>query len=106
MTPRELDKQIAEKVFGLETLDDGGPVACRQPRGSWALCPFYSTAISDAWQVVEAMQKRGYDFSLQGSGYFYASFQCGGKKTGRYWSEEMPEAICLAALSALDGREK
>jgi hypothetical protein len=106
---REMDALVARRVMLLPN------VAQEKQRVSWAdgngfhLVEHYSTAISDAWQVVEKLISNGldnivlkYEDEFTGKGvrawYLYV-----GK--GAYWSydsysDTAPLAICRAALIA------
>lgn len=70
--------------------------------------PPYSTNIGAAWLVVEKMRERGFEMYLESDhgmpGRFYCSFHdSDGCKSGM--GDSAPEAICLAALSALTAKE-
>ena len=116
---RELDAQIAELMgeyrFKGATKDEttgtwswlgtpngeiGGAMLLTWPR-------YYSTKIADTWPVVEEMYRRGFDFHLEyehHNGRFWAHFHNGGLTDGGEGdADTAPEAICLAALEAVDG---
>ena len=99
---RELDALVAEKVMGHEFCPIHHSLFCCG-RGA-----NYSTSIADAWLVVEKMREMGAWMSLSVTG-------------GKTWdvrgiiderkptevrfiahSESAPEAICLAALRAVE----
>lgn len=68
---RAVDAEVAEKVMGLKVQAEGnyevGPVIVGSGKGwgpSEDTCPFYSSSIEDAFQVVEKMSEKGYMFSL------------------------------------------
>ena len=113
---RELDAEVAEKVMGWKPLED----SAMYPNHGWAgsdglfLCHAFdfepSTDIAAAFQVVEKMRERGYEFSLD-------SNTAGDKQDGEplwiasvgKWSrmgQTPSEAICRAALAAQHGKEK
>ena len=64
---RELDAEIAERIFGY-TLDyefadmmfDGAPCVkeLRSRDDEWGVLPFYSTEIGDAWLVEDEIERR------------------------------------------------
>lgn len=122
----DINRNIAEKLFGLRILQ--GVKAIRaagweklaehysevwiRPDGLQAYCPEsvdspdYSGRLSDAWLVVEAMKKRNKNLHLICYAYdrTYASFQ---DFTDQSMQEAngltaTPEAICRAALKALE----
>jgi len=69
--------------------------------------PRYSTDISSAWEVVEEMKDKGWQFTLY-TGIDLESDYCGGSKVNAVFSkpkhyikagvDATPEAICKAAL--------
>lgn len=126
MTDRQLDAEIAEKVFGLtdvEFVKSGH--RSRQKDGSTfgmfvhdtlvhmgdsgqEVVPNYSTDIKCAWDVAEKLNAIGYEFEFESdvtgmrkehSARFYNS----GLRHETEWSDShtAPRAICLAALRAL-----
>lgn len=96
---RELDALVAEKVMG----DVGGTV------------PYYSASLEAMWLVIDAMYQRGYWCQMRtpfqagadGDG-FWAGFTPHGTSgwNGKpdHWTraDDMPHAICLAALEAVE----
>lgn len=90
---RKLDRRIGEKVFGY---NQGFP--CE-------LLPRFSTSMTDAWLLVEHVQKRGYNVTIAddpGASSWWCRF---GKDSGGFnRSGATPaEAICRAALFTLGG---
>lgn len=67
--------------------------------------PAYSSSIAAAWDVVEAMRRRGFGHRTvrELDGRPMATFfrVLGGGVSNAAWTDAMPEAICLAALTAL-----
>lgn len=112
---RELDALIAEKVMGLIVTEQG---FCGHPitkgggrvhgtdMGWWAtVLPFYSTDIAAAWEVVERMREKGFNFQIHNVNErknWVAFFWKKGIVGDPYVSSETltPYAICLAALKA------
>lgn len=111
---RELDALIAEKVMGwkldYEFADYvGAPTvpSLRDQYDEWGMLPELSTDISAAWQVVEKMSK-AWDFAVNRiDGLNSVSFK---PDTGGKWITEYgltaSEAICLAALKAVEATQK
>jgi len=108
MNLREIDRLVAEKVMGwipqreiqdriLYVLQDGTHVAL-----GWNP----TANISDAWQVVEELIDRGYDFNLWRSEQreYNAEFQIqkeDGFVVSYGESDHAPTAICFASLEAV-----
>lgn len=130
MNDRNLDAQVAEKVFGFKWVEwgySGGPV-CRilvtdsiiEARG-WVCSPakpetpvfddwdkftaHYSSSISDAFLVVEKMSKLGFTVRLESRPG--GVWECTFRNPWQHWqeAETLPIAICRAALSALNSQE-
>ena len=119
---RELDALVAEKVMG-KTLGQGfasiivdGPFedcSCPSHDEAGAL-PHYSTSIADAWMVVEYFKARQCRVELFGEdGYDWSYWTCkiihpvgtdvlGEATVEKYHEPVAPEAICLAALKAVE----
>lgn len=113
MNHREIDKLVAEHVFGLEifefTSGDNPPELWTHGKNDddsddnlW----HYSTSIADAWAVRDAMAKRIFSkrqmFTESCRKLISDKMEC---DEGIHHSEVIlritPEIICLAALSAL-----
>lgn len=104
---RELDSEIAEKVFGCHPVNDGDYLCqCSDssPHGQPGLENIheYSTDISAAWEVVE---KTNDTFSLENKHEWecdrFDGFKaCFGGACAI--AETAPHAICLAALKAVE----
>ena len=103
---RDLDALIAEKVMKLQVIRfSGNPLvyATTKSDEDGKYLPCYSTAIADAWTVVE---KLGKAFEVH---YREGAFSClieeGDEVTAHYiaeaTAETAPLAICLAALKAV-----
>ncbi len=93
---RELDALVAEKVMGWNC--DIGSSSFDMPTGK---LPNFSTSISDAWLVVDAMRC---DFMLRqmmGHGW-ECIFKLPDLKIGQADADTAPEAICRAALEAVN----
>jgi hypothetical protein len=94
---REIDALVAEKVMGYP------------PAFNALAVPRFSSDIAAAWQVVEALRRDGFNFTLshtaevhgaRPAAYFH---KYAGEMIGVVFTEtgnEPAEAICLAALKA------
>lgn len=121
-----LDRWVGERVMGLherrrrgwlfDLVIPGGTnqVDFCKPGDCWSACPKYSTAIRDAWRVVEKLQGR----------YRVEIHMPGGERAGDdhvevclwsdFWEQEKPDvvvqadtlplAICRAALLSVEGK--
>ncbi len=93
----ELDRLIAEKVMGWDGASPPG----------WRAAS-YSTQLSVAWLVVEAMREKGWSVELDvysdgavlDQGCYWAEFRIE-MQGARTTAPTMPLAICRAALKAL-----
>lgn len=111
---RELDAEIAEKVMQLSLMrwtnhPEHEPVLIQDG----AKIPQYSTNISDAWLVVEKMRERGWECRMEYRHFnefwdvFFWREYCDKERDeslddfGQSQLEELPEAICRAALEAV-----
>lgn len=106
LTGRDLDRAIAEEVFGAETLLDGYGMSIMrqssQPHHLPVVVPQYSSNIASAWLVMEAMRESGYWASIDrgpNSRDWCASFQNNNSKYIVY-APAAPLAICGAAIKA------
>lgn len=108
---RDLDRQVAERVMGWKTREQEGHLMVENNPGCGDLAwtPHWepSTSIADAWLVVEAMREKGWwmycELSDKGAWVGYTTF--GGISKGDppgVLASTMPEAICRAALTALE----
>lgn len=121
---RELDLFVAQQVMGLIPCNKwtslnlgsaGGPAfqkncahencypAAEQGSalGRVGGCPQYSTKIALAWQVVEHLRQKGFEFALdsRGGNPYWAEFAKEDYKIGGQATADTPAlAICLAAL--------
>lgn len=106
----DLDALIAEKVMGLEPWPGQDPRCLTKtfkarfvPHGQDpkpCAPPEYSTDIAAAWEVVEHMKSKGFYLSLRFDTAWLASFEENGSVSGD--ADNVPEAICQAALCTLD----
>lgn len=106
-----IDREVAEKVMGwmnvAESTDGlGGKKLHGQPAGGpwYAEVPPYSTNIEHAMEVEAEMRKRGYYIDMEGLPWgwdvtFNTSEDIGDSTIS---SGSLPEAICKAALAALE----
>lgn len=115
MTPRERDAWVAEKVMGWTKERTGENVWYEPESRLWkpmdhiTTLPRFSTDIAAAWKVVEKITKKGFDVSiLVVDGYnidvgidLYAGDTL--VKRLSHHAPTAPEAICKAALLALEG---
>lgn len=127
---RELDRAIAERVFGLsvelkEMPRAGGqwvsiPIVRHSAvGGDWDGIPFYSTSIEAAWQVVEALRGR-WQAEDEPEPFYWVFEDCAdaGWRADIGWDHHdgpipcytasaatLPLAICRAALLAVAAAE-
>ena len=104
---RELDLLIAEKIMGLEIadslvdeLEDYYPTYKVTDDEDWSELPVpkYSTDIAAAWKVVEKMKNNHWPFYLAN---YDNKWSCQfAKDSSHAISDQVPHAICLAALKA------
>lgn len=114
----ELNKYIHERLFGKDLTGyewpkhASGKSMVKQGNGFvwWEDIPEYSTTWSGMQLVVEEMQRRGWSFTLQRYGDdngekspWEATFGYMGDEPGAI-EETAPHAVCMAALSALEGQ--
>ena len=113
-TGRELDAEIAERVFGLVPCRaamhrNGDGLPCHaQPDSPMhgGETPSYSTSIADAWRVVEKMADRErYWWRIQQFGFGWDVWLLEGRsgpteKIVGHGAGPLPLAICKAALAA------
>ncbi len=109
----ELNRMVAERVFCLDIDEDGFVIVGKGFLGEWKGLPDnYSTDISDAWEV----HKKACDFSfskrqiyfetLREIGSEWVNFETGWPDVLMFLKDNMPYAICLAALEALGPLEQ
>ena len=86
---RELDARIADQVIGVKF--------------NVLIMPYYSTSLSDAWLVVEHMQRKEYEVDLIFTPSNGWSVTFNGPTYGMACeaTESLPHLICLAALKAV-----
>jgi hypothetical protein len=112
MRNRELDCEIAEKLFGWKHSLCANFVGQMQTPESVEegslyvnIIPYYSSDITQAWLVIEEMMKKHFPFELGDSnGDYYAMFW--GELDSPVYGKSMPDCICKAALKALEGRTR
>lgn len=99
---RELDALVAERVMGLEAVNDGW-VAESFPNGGMVYpLPEYSTDIAAAWRIVEILRPRYYMFRIFVYSCIEAQFQDHPNNAIAVGRSDTPaHAICLAALKAI-----
>lgn len=116
---RELDCEIAQKVFGRKVFVKKHVLYEQTPEGDRPLRR-YSKEMSDAWEVAEQMHmsllpiENGEWFALVGEGKGWQSpadfmvYLQSGKfvNAGAAVAKEAPLAVCLAAMRALEARNK
>ena len=126
MENKDIDKLIAEKVMGWERIEgekaisefenqpqkndwfhrkciwikDGQRMACEE----CGTLPQYTDSISDAWQVVEKMIEKGFDFGIDYDEGWIADFGLPPdyKQGGQADENTAPLAICKAALKSCE----
>lgn len=113
---RDLDALVAQKIFGYgpyyPSIIGNNITAPNSTKITWL--PRYSTDISDAWMVVEEMQRRGWDYlasslvngnhAMRFDKYSIVSGQ-EVESSARAEAPTLPHAVCKAALRALEGQE-
>lgn len=109
---RELDALVAEKVMGWKRHDLGPINGVRWVNKDGRIIdtehPFtYSTDIAAAWEVVEKMEKDGWQasghMSATETGYWNFQFtKINEQKQFYALTKTVPYAICLAALKAIE----
>ncbi len=124
---RELDALVAEKVFGKTVSWGGDPGGTIIPwlgdlEGIQGECPAYSTDIASAWEVVDWVSAIEWGFALfhypglssNGFGYVVAFARSlrpysleivtlgDPEKVKHAHSNDLPHAICLAALKTCE----
>jgi len=104
---RELDMLVAEKVMGW-MVKVREIVWSVDKHGFTRPLPFFSSDIKDAWQVVESIKGRriAIEKTLSGSFYCCIGHSADGHKPVDYQAKTAPEAICKAALLALEGEKE
>lgn len=102
---------VAEKVLGL--VNEGGPGGWvdkdGHAAGFYGMLPRYESGLPFAFEVVEAMRRRGFDFradvSYHEADEWYAEFsQVPGAGVFGDDKPTLPEAICRAALLAVEAK--
>jgi len=108
LTPREIDRLIAERVMGWTNLSMIGNRFGTTPEGkTHRIVPQYSTDVSAAWEVVEKLRQSGYqggiNWAISELGYECAFVEALHSPDERQTSraETAPLAICLAALKVI-----
>lgn len=100
---KSIDELVASKIMSSSKINTSGTEL------TW---PPYSKDISEAWLVVEEMRTNGFLFDLIGRtmphgkcylAMFYLKEECPNLyQTGSGLKDTAPEAICEAALKAID----
>lgn len=134
LTGRALEREIGERVMGLQAKKhiltaaehyqlvdwrlvdrDGRPLpdtwACRAPDQVWGDCPCYSSDIAAAWQVVEELRRRGWSVFVVVQPWVTSSpvwsvDVVNRDDSYRAYADSAPEAICRAALRAVAAQEE
>jgi len=106
MSDRELDAAVAEKVMGPDRKSDQHPTFGWHP----------STSIAAAWEVVDRVLDLAFSCfgGMTGVNLLYnpyesrweASFDWSDSTCVNGWHEKPARAICLAALAAVEAKEK
>ena len=111
---RHLDCLIAEHALGWGNIDlDGCGIDYYgiSPNGYWRHCvPHYSTSIVGAWKVVDYLSAQGWRVSISQSEkrkwrcsfYMMLPNKRNSELSGGAWADTVEEAICHAALDAMD----
>ena len=110
---REIDELVAQKVMGWQKVKGkakflGSKVWMKRDRFVTLITPHFSTAIEDAWEVVEKMRESNFYFEATASRAdsgawppYFVRFQKGKEKFDAS-SSSFTFAICLAALKAVE----
>jgi hypothetical protein len=104
LTNRELNRLVAEKVMGLHVQFSnahGGDWTGTSIETGYARVLPYSTDISAAMKVVEKMRSEGYLVFIRGKETWTVQFE--GLVVANESATTLPEAICRAALAAIQG---
>ena len=108
ITPREIDRLIAEQVMGWTNLSVAGNRFGTTPEGKvHRIVPPYSTDMSAAWEVVEKLRLLGYrggiDWARPDSEYecYFGASPIPISERQSFKEETAPRAICLAALKVI-----
>jgi len=107
MTNRELDAQVAEKVMGWKKLGEWR-YSWENAEGTHVWLPLFGKEMSAAWLVVEKMREQDYDVTIA----VRPKLEYGCRIAPRCEfntpsvifksAPTAPEAICLAALKAVE----
>jgi Phage ABA sandwich domain len=119
---RKMDERIADEVMGLFVVKEGCPETVLPgmvlTHGVWKRyflanpkedpttleslrLKKYSVMPADAWEVVERMQRLGFEYSIQSlNGKVTVQF-VKGDCVGSGTSECMPKSVCMAALEVM-----
>lgn len=125
---RELDALVAEKVMRLSPCDAWQMFRWTMNGGEWIHrneicqydnkcypaqnCPYYSTDITAAWEVVVKMENDDYWWTAEdvNPNSDPVAYSCTFSKNGKWytaeWDFSMPLAICKSALLAVLGEKK
>jgi len=106
---RKIDRLVAENVMGWEltyyTTTDEPKLEGIKADGKMDEVPNYSTNIADAWQVVEKLIDKDYDFSIYNHNKEFNVEINIVEDDKHLWfygeADSAPLAICLAALKAV-----
>lgn len=105
---RELDAEVAEKVFGHVIVADGlGYVGIKNDYSS-DYCPHYSTDISAAWEVVEKFPDHEIGVYRHKKSNGKTEWGCLFKLEGdefAAWADTAQMAICKVALEAVKDKK-
>lgn len=101
MKNRELDVLVAKHVMKLDVEAAVAGQILDDDCGCKIEIPHYSTDIAAAWDVVEKLKIKGFDFVLHWKTAWECIFWFGRDKWFESNCETAPRAICLAALKAV-----
>lgn len=94
---RELDVQIAQKLFGIPLKSDSMEIPC----------PYYSSSSIHVCEILEALSKRGFVVTIEhytkagGGGCWVEVRGRGTFEADEYFAESLPLALCQAAIKAV-----
>ena len=105
----DLDRTVAEKVMGWQRVSGQtalAPFAYRRPDGHIVhpySAPPYSSTIEAAKLVVDKMRSRGHAVEIHGDAGWWVTFEPKSFRRAASAGPSLPDAICRAALAALNG---
>ena len=102
---REIDIQIAQKLFGIPLKGDSVKRKIPSISGTVNIpCPYYSSSSIHVCEILEELRKRGYGVNTE---HFSTSDGCyvevrSSNSYAEGYAHNFPLALCKAALKALE----